>query len=41
MSNAKWKHLMARFMNRKELYEAGLQKKPKGYEAVSNTWILV
>ena len=35
MSNYKYRHLMAKFMDKKQLYEAGVERKPVGYEVVS------
>ena len=35
MSTFKYRHLMASQMNKKELFEKGLNRKPKNYEIVS------
>ena len=41
MSNYKYRHLLTAHMNKKELYEKGINTKPKFYELVSHLTSLI
>ena len=41
MSTYKYRHLLTAHMNKKELYEKGINSKPKYYELVSRLKLLI